>query len=115
MLRDMISQLEKSVMGNIAKMYYQFMGELNRMLARVDDLHEDVAPCKRALATISAGNTSKVRRIEVPKPKSFNGLCNAEEVDNFLWRIKQNLVCWVDEEAVIQFVAFYLTNITKLC
>lgn len=55
MLRDMISQLEKSVMGNIAKMYYQFMGELNRMLARVDDLHEDVAPCKRALATISAG------------------------------------------------------------
>lgn len=51
MIKGMISQLEKSMTNKMAKKYDKFMGELKKMLAHFEDLREDIALSKHALAT----------------------------------------------------------------
>ncbi|KAL6189569.1 hypothetical protein ACLB2K_040956 [Fragaria x ananassa] len=83
-IKGMVVQLEESLRGEMAKICEEFMGELtkicqvykkelNSMLARIEEMHEDLPRCKRALAMGADTNSIvKVKRIEVPKPKSFH-------------------------------------------
>ncbi|XP_050387928.1 uncharacterized protein LOC126804551 [Argentina anserina] len=110
-IKGMMLKLEKSLRGEIDKVRGEFMGELarmrevqerehNSMLARMEEMHADstrmeamqadLALCKRALAAgASTSSSVEAKRIEVPKPKSFGGMRNAREVDNFLWGLDQ--------------------------
>ncbi|KAL6137562.1 hypothetical protein ACLB2K_062854 [Fragaria x ananassa] len=107
-IKDMVVQLE-DLWGE--------MKELNSTLACIEEMHGDLALCKCALVT-GAGTSGIVeaKRIEVPKPKSFGGLRNAHEVDNFLWGLDQyfGVIGITEEDAKIKTVALYLTNIAML-
>lgn len=127
-IKGMLAQLEESLRGEMAKIREEFMGELIKMrqvhekelngtLARIEEMHEDLVLCKRALAT-GAGTSGIVeaKRIEVPKPKSFGGSRNACEVDNFLLGLDQyfGAVGITEDDAKIRTVTLYLTDTDML-
>ena len=49
----------------------------------------DLALCKRAMAARTSTTTViEAKRVDVPKLKTFNGVRNAREVENFLWGLE---------------------------
>ncbi|KAL6129813.1 hypothetical protein ACLB2K_073162 [Fragaria x ananassa] len=127
-IKGMVVQLEESLRGEMAKIREDFMVELTKMrqvhekelnstLARIEEMHGDLALCKHALA-MGAGTSGIVeaKSIEVQKPKSFRGSCNAREVDNFLWGLDQYFrpVGITEEDAKIRIATLYLTDIVML-
>ncbi|KAL6225733.1 hypothetical protein ACLB2K_004582 [Fragaria x ananassa] len=85
-IKDMVVQLEESLRGKMTKIHKEFMGELTKMrqvhekelnstLACIEEMHMDLALCKRALAMgASTCDTVEAKRIEVPKLKSLRGI-----------------------------------------
>ena len=66
--------------------------ELRAVHAEVDEVRSDWAWHKRTLTPSPAAvpaSSSDVRRIDVPKPDTYNGARNAIVVDNFLFGLEQ--------------------------
>ncbi|KAL9408761.1 hypothetical protein AB3S75_047194 [Citrus x aurantiifolia] len=64
--------------------------ELRAVRAEVDEVRSDWAWHKRTLSTSPASaNSSDARRIDVPKPDTYDGTRNATIVDNFLFGLDQ--------------------------
>ncbi|PON38423.1 hypothetical protein PanWU01x14_312570 [Parasponia andersonii] len=96
-IKDALSGLEtdlrhkiESLHLEIAKVRDLIQRELTNVLLRVDEMGGDLALCKQAVATgVITTITIEARKVEVPKPKNFNGTRNAKEVENFLWGLEQ--------------------------
>ncbi|KAL4285448.1 hypothetical protein GQ457_16G025850 [Hibiscus cannabinus] len=60
--------------------------------------------------------TIETRRVEVPRPRTFGGSRNAQEVDNFLYGLDQYLgaVGIVEDASKIQTASLYLTDTAML-
>ncbi|KAL4339236.1 hypothetical protein GQ457_08G033370 [Hibiscus cannabinus] len=60
--------------------------------------------------------TVETRRVEVPRPRTFGGSRNAQEVDNFLYGLDQYLgaVGIVEDASKIQTASLYLTDTAML-
>ncbi|KAL4278727.1 hypothetical protein GQ457_03G035580 [Hibiscus cannabinus] len=60
--------------------------------------------------------TVETRRVEVPRPRTFGGSRNAQEVDNFLYGLDQYLGALgiVEDASKIQTVSLYLTDTAML-
>ena len=64
--------------------------ELSAIHAEVEEVHSDWAWHKRTLsASPASANSSDARRIDVPKPDTYDGTRNATIVDNFLFGLDQ--------------------------
>ncbi|KAH9688170.1 Endonuclease [Citrus sinensis] len=64
--------------------------ELRAVRAEVDEVRSDWAWHKRTLsASPASANSSDARRIDVPKPDTYDGTRNATIVDNFLFGLDQ--------------------------
>ena len=71
---------------------------------------------------VSSGNAGdyhsdiEARKVEVPKPKTFNGIRNAWEVENFLWGLEQYFEAAgvTDDAHKIRNVTLYLTDTAML-
>ena len=81
----------------------------------MEKTEEELTVCKKALAH-DVPSTSEVRtipsKIEVPRPKSFKGLRNAKELENFLWSMEQHFRALVinDEAMKIDVASLYLED-----
>ncbi|PON63586.1 hypothetical protein PanWU01x14_130600, partial [Parasponia andersonii] len=75
----------ESLYLEIAKVQDLFQKELTNVLVRVDKMGSELALCKQAVDTgVTTTTTIEIRKIEVPKQKTFNGTRNARKVENFL-------------------------------
>ena len=91
-IKDALGRLEadlrheiKSLHSEIVKVQDLFQRELTNILLRVDEMSGDLTLCKRAVATWATTTTTiEARKVEVPKPKIFNGTWNAQKIENFL-------------------------------
>lgn len=116
-MRGEMAKIREEFMGELSKMRQVNKKELNNTLAHIEEMHEDLALCKRALAMgADTSDNVEAKRIEVPKPKSFGGSCNAREVDNFLWGLDQyfGAIGITEEDAKIRTAALYLTDTAML-
>lgn len=49
-------------------------------------------------------------KIHVPEPKSFNGACNVEVLENFLWDMEQYFkVARISEDEWVNSTSMYLS------
>ena len=75
--------------AKLAKVRDLVQRELANVLLRVEDMGGDLALCKRAMAAGTSTTTViEAKRVDVPKPKTFNGVRNPREVENFLWGLE---------------------------
>ncbi|KAL4318521.1 hypothetical protein GQ457_18G008050 [Hibiscus cannabinus] len=65
---------------------------------------------------VGPSTTVETRRVEVPRPRTFGGSRNAQEVDNFLYGLDQYLgaVGIVEDASKIQTASLYLTDTAML-
>ena len=68
------------------------------------------------MAGTSATTVIEAKRVDVPKPKTFNGIRNAREVENFLWGLEQYFEATgiTDHASKIRTAAMYLSGTTML-
>ncbi|GMP83402.1 hypothetical protein CsSME_00037328 [Camellia sinensis var. sinensis] len=98
-LKGKIKELHDSMLSTVNSMAHDaqvandsFQAKVLEMLAqfeaRLEEVHQDVAMCKKAIAggAVTLPGSSKV---EVPKPKPFDGKRDDKEVDNYLWHMKR--------------------------
>ncbi|XP_043717547.1 uncharacterized protein LOC122665462 [Telopea speciosissima] len=88
---------------------------LAKMDARIDEVQADWAMCRRAAAG-GATTSREVPRVEVPKPKPFDGKRDAREVDNFVWHMERYFEAMaLEEEATkVRTATLYLTDTATL-
>lgn len=67
----------ESLLVEIAKVQDLFQRELNNIILRVDEMGGDLALCKQVVAMGMTTTTTEAKKVEVPKPKTFNGTRNA--------------------------------------
>ncbi|XP_012831339.1 PREDICTED: uncharacterized protein LOC105952342 [Erythranthe guttata] len=74
-------------------------------------MRDDLALCKKAAANGSVSVTSSPR-VDCPKPTGFNGVRDAKEVENFLWRMEQYFegIGLVDETTKVRTASLYLSD-----
>ncbi|PON57989.1 hypothetical protein PanWU01x14_169200 [Parasponia andersonii] len=123
-IKDMLGGLEtelrleiESLHSEIAKVRDLFQRELSNVLLRVVEMGGDLALCKQAVATgVTTTTTIEARKVEVPKPKTFNGTRNGREVENFLWGLEQYFEATgvMDDAGKIRNAALYLTDTIML-
>ncbi|PON32159.1 hypothetical protein PanWU01x14_363660, partial [Parasponia andersonii] len=107
----------ESLHSEIAKARDLFQRELTNILLRVDEMGGDLGLCKRAVVTeVTTSTTIEVRKVEVPKLKTFNSTRNAWEVEKFLRGLEQyfEAACVTDDAGRIRNVALYLTDTSIL-
>jgi len=87
------------------------MSTIETMKAEVKALKEGVK---------ARGSTSSDRdreaRVEAPKPPIFKGICDAQEVENFLWHLENYFKCSrvKSDENRINIVVLYLSKMDML-
>ena len=119
-LNELDSGLRKEIevlKSELAEVRDHFQREINRVLLRVEDKIGDLALCKRAMASGMATTTIvEAKKVEVPKPKVFNGARNAREVENFLWGLERYFEATgiTDHASKIRMGAMYLTDTAML-
>lgn len=71
--------------------------------------------CKKAIAR-GAMNLLGTSKVEVPKPKPFDGKRDAKEVDNYLWHMERyfKAMAVLEEDAKVRTAVLYLTDPTTL-
>ncbi|ESQ50931.1 hypothetical protein EUTSA_v10023044mg [Eutrema salsugineum] len=80
------AKLEETVMGAVQVL----KDNIGEILNRLGEVQEDLVLCKRAAANGGAGITeTRAARVELPRPARFNGVRDAQEVENFLWEMEQ--------------------------
>ncbi|XP_043700305.1 uncharacterized protein LOC122651025 [Telopea speciosissima] len=85
------------------------------MDARIDEVQADWAMCRKA--AVGGTTTSReVPRVEVPKPKPFDGKRDAREVDNFVWHMERyfEVMALEDEATKVRTTTLYLTDTATL-
>ncbi|KAL9664171.1 hypothetical protein QQ045_019569 [Rhodiola kirilowii] len=128
--------------GEIGDQLEELETKVDTLVMRVDRLEEEVPaihePSKLALSSIeekmreefrgeltktkhgtppgTVSRTLEVRPIDAPKRKSFGGLHNARDIDNFLWGLEQYFeATWVVEESTkIRMTSLYLMDTAML-
>ncbi|XP_012844529.1 PREDICTED: uncharacterized protein LOC105964566 [Erythranthe guttata] len=81
----------------------------------IEGMRDDLALCKKAAANGSVGVTSSPR-VDCLKPTGFNGVRDAKEVENFLWRMEQYFegIGLVDETTKVRTSSLYLSDTAML-
>ena len=91
--------------------------EVANVLHRMEDMGDDLALCKQAMAAGTSTTTIiEAKKVDVPKPNTFNGARNAREFENFLWGLEQYLEATgiTDHAIKIQTATMYLSNTAML-
>ncbi|KAK8656120.1 hypothetical protein V6N13_108679 [Hibiscus sabdariffa] len=114
-MRAEMGSIRDHLMGELSKLCDSLQQEVHNTQAQLEALQGDVALCKRAMVA-GPSTTVETRRVEVPRPITFGGLRNAQEVDNFLYGLDQYLgaVGIVEDASKIQTAALYLIDTTML-
>ncbi len=125
-LKGEIKDLKDGMLGTINSVAHgvqqdneSFQAKVMEMLssfeARLEDMRKDWALCKTAVAggAVATLGTSKV---EVPKPKPYDGKREAKEVDNYLWHMERyfEAMAVTDEFAKVRTATLYLTDTATL-
>ncbi|CAN1144671.1 hypothetical protein LINPERPRIM_LOCUS16755 [Linum perenne] len=90
-----------------------YQAELVGIKEELENLKGDMSLCKRAMANGDVVDTS---RVEVPRPKSYGGSRNVEELENFLWGLELYFeVSGIqDELAKVRTASLYLVDVVML-
>ena len=109
-----LKQEVNSLSSEMASMKEFLQRDFHELTLKFEEMCGDLALCKRAMAGGPA--TTEGKRIEVPKPKAFNGSRNAREIDNFLWSMEQyfeatNMTDFVSQ---VRTTTMYLTDTAML-
>ncbi|KAL4353583.1 hypothetical protein GQ457_06G027510 [Hibiscus cannabinus] len=114
-VRSEMGGIRDHLLGELSKLRDSLQKEVHNTQAQLEALQADVALCKRAMVT-GPGTTVETRRVEVPRPRTFGGSRNAQEVDNFLYGLDQYLgaVGIVEGALKIQTASLYLTDTAML-
>ena len=95
--KALIQEQANTLRGEFRSFHYELLtlrsfvqDELHAVRAEVDEVRSDWAWHKRTLsASPASANSSDARRIDVPKPNTYDGTRNATIVDNFLFELDQ--------------------------
>lgn len=93
-----------------------------RLHAVETKIEEAIKELKDQLSRIEAGIGNgglvirETPRLEIPKPKTFDGKRDAKEVENFLWDLEQyfDVMRIVEEPAKVRTATCYLADIATL-
>ncbi|XP_012832304.1 PREDICTED: uncharacterized protein LOC105953208 [Erythranthe guttata] len=93
----------------------RFEAIIQSLQESIEGMRDDLALCKKAAANGSVGATSSPR-VDCPKPTGFNGVRDAKEVENFLWRMEQYFegIGLVDETTKVRTSSLYLSDTAML-
>ena len=65
-------------MAEVGRIRDVYKRQLNSALIQLEEMRTDLAMCKGALAAMPIMSVfTEARRVDVPRPKSFAGTCNA--------------------------------------
>ena len=106
-----------SIHDELLKLRSFVQDELRAVRAEVDKVRSDWAWHKRTLsASPASANASDARRIDVPKPNTYNDTRNATIVDNFLFGIDQyfDAIGVRDEASKVGTAPTYLRGAVQL-
>ncbi|KAL4368415.1 hypothetical protein GQ457_05G001620 [Hibiscus cannabinus] len=114
-VRAEMGGIRDHLMGELSKLRDSLQKEVHNTQAQLEALQADVALCKRAMVA-GPSTIVETRRVEVPRPRTFGGSRNAQEVDNFLYGLDQYLgaVGIVEDASKIQTASLYLTDTAML-
>ncbi|KAL4333573.1 hypothetical protein GQ457_07G007230 [Hibiscus cannabinus] len=114
-VRAEMGSIKDHLMGELSKLRDSLEKEVHNTKAQLEALQADVALCKRAMVA-GPSTTVETRRVEVPRPRTFGGSRNAQEVDNFLYGLDQYLGALgiVEDASKIQTASLYLTDTAML-
>ncbi|KAL4388985.1 hypothetical protein GQ457_09G028100 [Hibiscus cannabinus] len=114
-VRAEMEGIRDHLMGELSKLRDSLQKEVHNTQAQLEALQADVALCKHAMVA-GPSTTVETRRVEVPRPRTFGGSRNAQEVDNFLYGLDQYLgaVGIVEDASKIQTASLYLTDTAML-
>ncbi|CAA0813244.1 Unknown protein [Striga hermonthica] len=102
---DRLDHLEDFVKGQLVDL-------VTGLQASIEGMREDLAVCKRVIASREASHLMSSPKVECPKPTGYNGVMDAKEVDNFLWSMQQYFegIRLKDESTKVCIDVLYLSD-----
>jgi len=86
---DQVKTLEEALHSEVGTL----KEELERVSNELKETKDELALCKKAIAQSGSIALPTIvvasSKVDVPRPKAYNGSRNAKEVDNFLWSLEQ--------------------------
>ncbi|KAH7681712.1 Saposin-like protein [Dioscorea alata] len=112
---DHVKSLEDSLQPRVVHTEGEIARVYTELCARLKQVEEELAICKRMIAQGASvaipATTSSSSKIDVPRPKPYNGSRNAKEIDNYFWGLEQYFKAHGLEEAKkVDSAALYLTD-----
>ncbi|KAK3006442.1 hypothetical protein RJ639_017437 [Escallonia herrerae] len=88
--------------------------ELDVVKVGVEETRQEIAMCKRTIA--GGAFVTPSPRVDVPKPKEFDGKRDAKELDNFIWHMEHYFegASITDEKVKVRTATLYLTDTATL-
>ncbi|KAK3013805.1 hypothetical protein RJ639_008089, partial [Escallonia herrerae] len=96
------------------ELFNSLQEQLDVVKVGVDEIRQDAAMCKRAIAGGAVVTPSP--RVDTPKPKEFGGKRDAKELDNYIWHMEQYFegASITDEKTKVRTATLYLTDTATL-
>lgn len=115
---DMLGALNTfaaTIRGELEEFKESLLAELASIREEVKEVKSDWSLCKMVV-TQGAITSQTTLRVDVPRPKTFNGSRNAREIDNFLWGLEQYFDASgvVEDGMKIKTAALYFTDAAML-
>ncbi|GMI78261.1 hypothetical protein HRI_001495400 [Hibiscus trionum] len=104
-LKDDVNALKK-IVEDLAK-----QAEVAVLRKEIEDLKSEVLVYKAAVRNGVVASPSRVL-VDVPKPKHFEGMRSAQQVENFLWGLEQyfKASCIIEDADKVSIASIYLSN-----
>ncbi|KAK3015918.1 hypothetical protein RJ639_007654 [Escallonia herrerae] len=96
------------------ELFNSLQEQLDVVKVGVEEIRQDAAMCKRAIAGGAVVTPSP--RVDTPKPKEFGSKRDAKELDNYIWHMEQYFegASITDEKTKVRTATLYLTDTATL-
>ncbi|KAK3019295.1 hypothetical protein RJ639_004615 [Escallonia herrerae] len=96
------------------ELFNSLQEQLDVVKVGMEEIRQDAAMCKRAIAGGAVVTPSP--RVDTPKPKEFGGKRDAKELDNYIWHMEQYFegASITDEKTKVRTATLYLTDTATL-
>ncbi|KAK3031419.1 hypothetical protein RJ639_036160 [Escallonia herrerae] len=96
------------------ELFNSLQEQLDVVKVGVEEISQDAAMCKKAIAGGAVVTLSP--RVDTPKPKEFGGKRDAKELDNYIWHMERYFegASITDEKTKVRTATLYLTDTATL-
>ncbi|KAH7663360.1 hypothetical protein IHE45_14G048400 [Dioscorea alata] len=116
---DHVKSLEDSLQPKVVRVEGELARIYTKLCGRFKQVEEEHILCKKVIAqgasVATPATTLSSSKIDVLRPKPYNGSRNAKEIDNYFWGLEQYFKAHGLEEAKkVDSTTLYLTNAVKI-